>query len=144
MTACPLNGPSVAATGANVAVAWYTAPGEKPLLRLSRSRDAGRTFDAPVDIDAGDALQGRVDVAMDGNATWLVWLREDATGQTVELARVPADGKTQRTTLAQLAGRGKGTGFPKIAVRGGIAYVVWTDVVNGRTRLAGMKVGVAG
>ena len=144
MTACPLNGPAVAATGANVAVAWYTAPGERPVLRLAHSADAGKTFEAPVDLDTGDALQGRVDVAMDANATWLVWLREDAKGQSVELARVPANGKAQRTTLAQLTGRGKGTGFPKIAVRGGIAYVVWTDVVDGRTRLAGMKVGVAG
>ena len=57
---------------------------------------------------------------------------------------MPANGKAQRTTLAQLTGRGKGTGFPKIAVRGGIAYVVWTDVIDGRTRLAGMKVGVEG
>jgi len=141
MAACPLNGPAVAAMGSNVAVAWYTAPGERPVLRLARSQDGGKTFDAPIDVDQGNALQGRVDVAMDADATWLVWLREDAKGQSVELARYPAKGgAVQRVELARLAGRGRGTGFPKLAVRAGTAFVVWTDLVEGRPRLAGMKV----
>jgi hypothetical protein len=87
------------------------------------------------------ALQGRVDVAMDGDSTWLVWLREDAKGQTVQLARYTTKGGAkQQTQLATVAGRGRGTGFPKIAVRNGIAFVVWTDIVDGQPRLAGMKV----
>jgi hypothetical protein len=143
MPACPLNGPAVAANGANVAVAWYTAPGEKPALRIARSVDAGDTFAAPIDIEAGEAVQGRVDVAMDDTATWLVWLREDAKGQTVQLARYPVTGKPTRTTLATLQGRGRATGFPKIAVRKQVAFVVWTDIVDGRTRLAAMKVAAA-
>ena len=144
MAACPLNGPAVAATGANVVVAWYTAPGERPVLRMARSQDGGKTFAAPIDVETGDALQGRVDVAMDADATWLVWLREDAKGQAVEVARFPAKGgAVQRTEIARLSGRGRGTGFPKIAVRRGVAYVVWTDIVEGRPRLAGMKVGPA-
>jgi hypothetical protein len=144
MSACPVNGPVAAAVGANVVVAWYTAPDERPVLRFARSTDAGRTFEAPIDVDTGDALQGRVDIAMDADATWLVWLREDAKGQTVELTRIPAKGgATQRTQLATLAGRGRGTGFPKLAVRNGIAFVVWTDVVDGRPHLSGMKVAPA-
>lgn len=143
MTACPLNGPAAAAMGGNVVVAWYTAPDEKPVLRLARSADGGRTFDAPQELDSGSALQGRVDVALDADATWLVWLREDAKGQVVEVARIPKAGKVQRMDVAQLAGRGRGTGFPKIAVRGGVAFVVWTDIVEGQPRLFGMKVGTA-
>jgi hypothetical protein len=143
MPACPLNGPAVASHGASVAVAWYTAPDEKPVLRIARSTDAGNTFAAPIDIEAGEAVQGRVDVAMDDTATWLVWLREDAQGQTVQLARYPATGKPTRTTLATLQGRGRATGFPKIAVRQQVAFVVWTDIVDGRTRLAAMKVAAA-
>ena len=96
MPACPVNGPSVGAWGPAVAVAWYTAPGEKPVLRLARSKDGGNTFDAPVDVDQGAALQGRVDVAKDGDATWLVWLREDAKGQSVQLARYPQPGRRTR------------------------------------------------
>jgi hypothetical protein len=141
MAGCPLNGPSVAASGPNVAIAWYTAPAGKPVLRLARSQDNGATFAAPADLDQGNALQGRVDVAMDGDATWLVWLREDAKGQALELVRIPAKGGAkQQTTLTTLAGRGRATGFPKIAVRNGIAFVVWTDIVDGRPRLSAMKV----
>lgn len=141
MAGCPLNGPSVAAWGKDVAVAWYTAPGDKPMLRLARSGDGGNTFGAPIDVDQGAALQGRVDVAKDGDSTWLVWLREDTKGQTVHLARYPNNGGAkQETDLAKLAARGRGTGFPKIAVRNGVAFVVWTDVVDGQPQLAGMKV----
>jgi hypothetical protein len=144
MPACPLNGPAVAAMGANVVVAWYTAPDEKPVLRLARSTDGGRTFAAPTDIDQGSALQGRVDVAIDNSGTWLVWLREDAKGQSVQLERLPAKGGApQRIELARVAGRGRATGFPQIAVRGGVAFVVWTDIVEGRPRLLGMKVSPA-
>jgi hypothetical protein len=144
MSACPLNGPSVAAQGSNVAVAWYTAPNEHPVLRLARSADGGNTFDAPMDVDKGDALQGRVDVALDADAAWVVWLREDAKGQTVQLARYPAKGGApQRAELARITGRGRATGFPKIALRRGMAYVVWTDLVEGRPQLAGMKVAPA-
>jgi hypothetical protein len=145
MAGCPLNGPAVAALGQNVAVAWYTAPNDKPVLRLARSTDNGNAFDAPIDVDQGPALQGRVDVAMDGEATWLVWLREDAKGQRVELARYARKGGApQQLELATLTGRGRGTGFPKIAVRNGIAFVVWTDVVDGQPKLAGMKVAPRG
>ena len=144
MPACPLNGPAVAANGNNVAVAWYTAPGEHPVVRLARSADAGDRFDAPVDVDAGPAVQGRVDVAMDDTATWLVWLREDARGQSLQLARFDSrGGKPQQIEVARLQGRGRGTGFPKLAVRRGIAFVAWTDIVEGRTRLAGAKVAPA-
>ncbi|MGO4550985.1 hypothetical protein AB4059_07770 [Lysobacter sp. 2RAF19] len=145
MSGCPLNGPSVGAWGPAVAVAWYTAPNDKPVLRLARSKDSGNTFDAPIDVDQGATLQGRVDVAKDGDSTWLVWLREDAKGQTVQLARYPNQGGApEKTELAILTGRGRGTGFPKIAVRNGVAFVVWTDIVDGRPHLAGAKVAPRG
>ena len=145
MTGCPLNGPAVGAWGPAVAVAWYTAPNDKPVLRLARSKDSGNTFDAPIDVDSGPALQGRVDVAKDGDSTWLVWIREDKQGQSLQVARYPNQGgEPQEAELARLSGRGRATGFPKLAVRNGVAFVVWTDIVDGRPRLAGAKVAPRG
>src|SRR4026208_2435597 len=37
--ACPVNGPSIAADGQQVAVAWYTGAQETPRVKLARSSD---------------------------------------------------------------------------------------------------------
>lgn len=142
MPACPVNGPSVAADGDAVVVGWYTAPQGVPLVRLARSQDAGGTFAAPVELDRGEAVQGRIDVALDGDQAWALWLREDANGQSLWLSRRDADLTTehQRIEVAKLQGRGRATGFPQLAVRDGIAYVVWTDIVDGKAQLRGAQI----
>src|SRR5262249_8120144 len=37
---CPINGPAVSSNGKNVAVAWFTAPNEKPQVNLLMSIDS--------------------------------------------------------------------------------------------------------
>lgn len=150
MPACPVNGPAIAARGNDAVVAWYTAAGDPstgsgqavPTLKIARSTDAGDRFAALVIVDRGDAMQGRVDVAFDGKQAWVLWLREDDGGQSLWLARYAADlsRELQRLEVARLQGRGRGTGFPKLALRGEVAYVVWTDVVDGKPRLQGATV----
>lgn len=142
MPACPVNGPAIAAHGNDVVVAWYTAAGNVPTLKIARSIDAGDHFSAPVTVDRGDAVQGRVDVAFDGTQAWMSWLREDAAGQSLWLARFDATlaRELQRLEIAKLQGRGRGTGFPKLALRDGVAHLVWTDVVDGKPRLQGATV----
>jgi hypothetical protein len=110
-----------------------------PALRLAYSGDAGDTFTAPLTLDQGEAVQGRAAVALDGDAIWVAWLREDAQGQSLQLARHSPglERELQRVELAALTGRGRGTGFPKLALVHGDAHVVWTDVVDGRPRLQG-------
>ena len=44
---CPVNGPAIAAGGAAVAVAWFTAADERPRVSVVFSADAGATFGAP-------------------------------------------------------------------------------------------------
>lgn len=139
MPACPVNGPAVAARGGDAVVAWYTAANEVPMLKIARSTDAGTTFAAPVVLDQGAQVQGRVDVALADDAAWLLWMREDANGQSVQLARYAPDlsREWQRIEVAKLEGRGRATGFPQLALSGNAAYVVWTDVVDGKPRLHG-------
>ena len=142
MPACPVNGPSVAADGEAVLVGWYTAPGDLPQVRLAHSADAGDRFSPPVELDRGEAVQGRVDVAIGDGEAWALWLREDASGQSLWLSRRSADlvREYERIELARLQGRGRATGFPQLALRDGVAYVVWTDVVAGATQLRGVQV----
>ncbi len=142
MPACPVNGPAVTAYGDEAWVAWYTAPQGEPLLRLAHSGDGGATFGAPRVPDRGTAVQGRVQVAADADGLWLAWLREDARGQSLWLARYSPSLERElgRLRVALLQGRGRGTGFPRLLADRGSARLVWTDVVAGRPVLRGAVV----
>lgn len=143
MPACPVNGPALAARGEQAWVAWYTAAGEVPRIRIARSADAGDHFAAPVEVDQGQAVQGRVALAVDGESAWLAWVREDGQGQSLWLARYDAtlSREIQRIEIAKLKGRGRGTGFPQLVASKGAAYLAWTDVVDGNPLLRGAVMG---
>ncbi|MFS8063558.1 MAG: sialidase family protein, partial [Luteimonas sp.] len=144
MPACPVNGPAVAANGNDVVVAWYTAADDKPTVKLAHSSDAGDSFAVPVVLEQGEAVQGRVDVALDATQAWLSWVREDASGQSLWLARYAPDlsRELSRVEVAKLQGRGRATGFPQLALRDGSAYLVWTDIVDGVPQLRGAVYGM--
>lgn len=160
MPACPVNGPSVATRGDDAVVAWYTATKAavsgatsdptseatseasgtgSPRVRVARSVDGGRSFAAPVEVDSGAAVQGRVTVALDERQAWVLWMREESGQQSLWLARYRPDlsGEIGRIKIADVKGIGRGTGFPRLLLRGNSAYVVWTDIVDGVPKLAG-------
>lgn len=145
MPACPVNGPAVAASGDEAVVAWYTAAGDTPRVQLARSVDAGGSFGPPVVVDSGHQVQGRVDVAIDDASVWALWTRESDAGQTLQLARYARDlsGELQRMEVARLVGRGRGTGFPQLALHDGVAVVVWTETGTGEPRLVGARIAAA-
>lgn len=142
MPACPVNGPAVAAHGMQAWAAWYTAAGGVPRLRIAHSTDAGDHFNAPVDIDHGDAMQGRAGIAVQGESVWVSWVREDAHGQSLWIARYPLDvsRELQRVQVATLQGRGRATGFPQLVAGQGGIHIAWTDVIEGKPRLRGARI----
>lgn len=143
MPACPVNGPDVAAVQSDVVVGWYSAQSGEPQVQIARSGDAGDTFAAPVVLDTGTDVQGRVAVALDGQQAWALWLREDTAGaQSLWLSRRSPDLATEyeRLEVARPQGRGRGTGFPQMQVQGGQAYIVWTDVADGTPSLRGVQI----
>ena len=142
MPACPVNGPAVAARGMQAWVAWYTAADDVPRLRIARSSDAGDSFGMPVEVDRGEAMQGRVGVAVDDGSVWVSWVREDAQGQALWLARYPPDlsRELERVQVAVLQGRGRATGFPQLVAGQGGIHIAWTDVIEGKPRLHGARI----
>lgn len=142
MPACPVNGPAIATREAHAWVAWYTAPTGVPEIRIAASADGGRSFGPATTIARGDAQQGRVDVAADGAGVWVSWVEETAAGQSLWLARYSPDlaHEQSRLKVAGIAGRGRGTGFPRLQVRDGAAWLAWTEVVDGAPRLKGAVV----
>ena len=139
---CPVNGPAIAARGNDAVVGWYSEAGGGPSLRIARSRDGGATFAAPVVVDKGAAVLGRVDVALDDKQAWIAWLREDAGGQGLMLARYAPDlsRELQRIEVARLQARGHASGSPKLAVDASGAWMAWTDSSEGVAHLQGAHV----
>lgn len=136
---CPVNGPAIAARQAGVVVGWYTEGGGQPTLQLARSNDGGARFGAPVVVEQGAAVLGRVDVALDATQAWVTWLREVDGTQSLMLARYTPDlsRQLQRIEVAKLQARGRASGMPKLAVDASGAWLVWTDVVGGVPQLRG-------
>jgi hypothetical protein len=134
INACPVNGPSIAANGNRVALAWYTAARDVPRVKVAFSNDAGATFGPPTQVDEG-APAGRVaTVLLDDGSALVTWIEriggEDAV---VRVRRVTPDGKLGEpsTVAASSAGatnrqQARATGFPRTAASGEHIYFAWT------------------
>ncbi|HLL73904.1 MAG TPA: sialidase family protein [Pyrinomonadaceae bacterium] len=136
--ACPVNGPSVASDGAlRAAVAWYTAAGEKPLVRVAFSADQGETFSAPVTVSDGSPA-GRVSVAMlaDGSAV-VSWLEIAGSGGEVRARRVWPAGKMSQPVKVAATGVARWNGFPRMALAGDALVFAW---IAGRVLTAELPV----
>ena len=127
ITACPVNGPAIAANGAHVALAWFTAPNDSARVNVAFSNDAGATFGTPTRIDAG-APAGRVDLALlaDGGAlvTWVE--RTGGDGAAVRVRRVARDGKAGVPVTIAASSAARASGFPKVAITGSNVMFAWT------------------
>jgi hypothetical protein len=140
ITACPVNGPAVAAQGRDVAVAWFTAAQGRPRVQLAFSRDGGAHFGEPVEIDAGRPL-GRVDVALtgigkEGPEAVVSWLAVKEGGAAVHLRRAGPRGLGAPVTVAA-TGAGRSSGFPRLARYGDDFAVAWVeDGETSRVRFA--------
>jgi hypothetical protein len=141
MEGCPVNGPSIAANGDSVVVGWFTGANDEPRVQLARSDDGGAHFDDPLVLERGKQVDGRVAVALDGNNAWALWLREEFGGSSLWLARLAPDlsKERERVKVAALKTRGGAGGYPKIALRDGTAYIVWTGTDGRMTQLQGAR-----
>jgi hypothetical protein len=125
---CPINGPAVSSSGKNLAVAWFTAPGEKPQVNLLTSTDSGKTFGKKVRIDEGNPA-GRVEVLSlpsgDAIVSWIE--RTDKNGPQVHIRQVAANGTAAAPVNASGNLKAASSGFPKMALSGNDVVVAWTD-----------------
>jgi hypothetical protein len=128
IAACPVNGPSVAARGDTVAVAWFTAARDTMKVLAAFSTDGGATFGAPVRVDDGQPV-GRVDIEMtDGNAAFVSWLeRRGADDADVRLRRVTRAGSRGAAISIAASAAARSSGFPRLAMRGDEIVVAWTQ-----------------
>ena len=127
--ACPVNGPMVAARESQVAVAWFTAADDKPLVRLAFSSDAGASFEPAIRIDDGDP-SGRVAVALDPSGrAYVSWLERTSAGAELRVRWVEPDGRRGRAATVTATSEARASGFPRMVwTTGGGLLFAWNDV----------------
>lgn len=124
---CPVNGPSVAADGRRVVVAWFTEAGEQPRVKISFSTDAGATFEKSILVDDSQAV-GRVDALLlpDGSAL-VCWLSGNAEGGAIKVRRVKPDGTLGPPAVVAQTDISRSSGFPRMARLGDEVHFAWTE-----------------
>jgi len=124
--ACPVNGPAVEGSGNVMAVAWFSAARETPVVQVAFSTDGGRSFDAPVRVDHGSPL-GRVDLAFADDGWALVsWLEQEGERATIFLRPVRASGALESIPIAT-TDAARSSGFPRMARLGDEIVLAWTE-----------------
>jgi hypothetical protein len=143
--ACPVNGPSVTARDARVAVAWFTAAAGTPRVKVAFSRDAGARFSRPVVVDGGNPA-GRADVLMLEDGGVLVSWIERTGGEAAEVRvrYVAPDGRLGESASVTPSTAERASGFPRL-VRDteGTILAAWTDAASmaPKVRVARLTVG---
>ncbi|MFQ6676679.1 MAG: sialidase family protein [Fidelibacterota bacterium] len=124
---CPVNGPALSANGNQVAIAWFTAPNNNPIVKAAFSKDGGQSFGNPIRIDSSSAI-GRTDMIWLNDRTVLVsWLKEgDETGELI-LQSIDTHNLKILNKMSFTINSGRGSGYPKLAVAGNYIIIVWTD-----------------
>ena len=125
--ACPVNGPSVAADGRRVALAWFTGEGENQRVQVAFSDDAGATFGRPTRVDDGEAM-GRTDVLLLADGSALVcWMSGGAEGGANKVRRVAPDGTLGPVAVIAKTDVSRSSGFPRMARLGDTVLFAWTQ-----------------
>jgi len=124
---CPVNGPSVSASGANIAAAWFTAPNDASQVNVALSKDGGKTFGAPIRVDSGKPV-GRVDIIAQASGEALVsWMEQAPEGTQVRVRLVHSDGTMGEPIIATAGSKVKFAGVPHMAMSGKQVVLAWTD-----------------
>lgn len=133
--ACPVNGPMVDADGRRVAVAWFTAADDDPLVRVAFSDDSGATFGDAIRVDGGTPA-GRVAVRLLPSGDALVtWLERAGEGAEVRIRRVRPDGTAGPAETVAASSAARASGFPRMVRSGERLIFAWTDTTGEAPRV---------
>jgi len=140
---CPVNGPSIEAHGDRVAVAWFTAADNKPIVKAAFSTNAGKSFSKPVEI-VSTGTSGRVGISMIDEDTYVIsWMESDKDGTyAINLRARTADGQLGRV---QTVGRTSvARTVPQMTRVGDELILAWTDEMSDLSKVVSVKVPILG
>jgi hypothetical protein len=139
---CPVNGPSIVANGDFVAIAWFSAADNRPVVKVVTSDDGGTTFADPIEVASG-RLAGYVSLALLGdNSLVSSWVSRNASGNNaLNLRRL--SGNRQLEPVQEIAEISQLRVFPQIAFRDNTLFVAWTDEIDGTRQLRLVRIPVS-
>ena len=125
---CPINGPAIDARDDHVAVAWFSAVNNNPLVHLVQSNNGGTTFLDPIEIDTVGSF-GHVDVAvLENGATVVSWLRSEENGLGLMMRMVDQVGELSEPLAVAGIGTSRPLDFPQMVYDGTRLIFAWTDI----------------
>lgn len=143
---CPVNGPSVAALGDAVGVAWFTAADGTAMVKVALSMDGGKTFGKPIRVDEGNPL-GRIHFQLTGaNRGVVTWLEAKNDQAFWRVRQIGTNGADRAIVTVGHTSRARDGGFPRSALVGSDLYVAYADPgdgTNGPGRVRVVKLGLA-
>ena len=135
---CPVNGPSVSASGDTLAVAWFSgalAPGH---VRVAFAAGE-RAFSAPVVVDDGSPL-GRVDLVwVDETSVAVVWLEQVERVAEIRIRRVDVTGAVSAPMRVASTEASRPAGFPHLERVGDELALTWVDLSSGAPTVAAAR-----
>ena len=143
---CPVNGPAIVAEGDLVAVAWFTAANNQPVVQVRISTDAGVSFGEPIIVSRLNVM-GQVDIEiLSEDAIAVSWLQKSRSvlGDQIDVKLMPItlDGTQGRDRVVGRTVYGRAV--PQMARRDDDLIFVWTDVFDDVTKLASVRMPLLG
>jgi hypothetical protein len=127
ITGCPVNGPMLAARGRDVVLAWFTGTENQTRSFVAFSRDAGRSFGAPIRGDDEGTL-GRVDAELlDDGSALISWIEYAKRVTQFRIRRIdPSGARSSSVTIATVSSD-RTSGYPRIARSGNQLVMAWVE-----------------
>ncbi|MFN2385890.1 MAG: exo-alpha-sialidase [Thermoanaerobaculia bacterium] len=135
---CPVNGPSVAARGDRLAVAWFTGVEDRPTVRAAFSSNAGASFGPAFEVD-GEAPLGRVQILLSDRDALVLWVAPAGKEAEIRVRRVAPDGGMGEARTIARTSAARSSGFPRMAQVGEQLLVAWVEAGGKSSRLAGAR-----
>lgn len=143
ISGCPVNGPAIDADGDLVAIAWFSAANDRPVVRAAVSTNAGRTFKEPIEI-ASSGVSGHVGIAViDRSSVAVSWVESDNRGtNAINIRSLTTSGALGPTTTV---GRSKLLRiYPQLIRSDDKLILAWSDVIGDAGEVVSIEVPILG
>jgi len=132
---CPVNGPALAATGHRLAVAWYSAPGDRARMAVALSTDGGKSWSVPRPIPAAKPM-GQLGLASIASGFALSWLEGVEGGAELRVAITDSNGEVGPSLAVARTAGGRAAGIPRLASAANRLALLWVDAGGAGLRFA--------